>query len=362
MLPNGKMSIVVGGQAGSEAKGKFSGWLCAKEKPDLLVMSASPNAGHTVVLPDGTKKVSYHLPIGMVTCDCPVVLTATSLINPLILAKEIKDLEIDPTRIHIDPRASVITPDHIEAEARGKMSDIGSTLQGIGECRIGKIRRIGGHLLVGTVDHEFRELGVNVLKEPAAVLINNRLDNRERVLCESTQGFDLDLEHGIDPKYSTSKMINPSMAAAEAGVAPSRVGRVFGVIRPYPIRVNNRTGTSGPYAEAAEITWDEVARRSGYPGSPSSFGEITTTTKLPRRVFEFSWKRFRHFLTVCQPDELCLQFANYLDWSVYGEIGISDKVRDFIVKMENFGGVPVRYVGTGPGHDDMVILEDETPY
>jgi len=369
-MQRGKFNIVIGAQAGSEAKGKLSGWLCAKHRPDLLVMTSSPNAGHTIITPrtlsamagkkwdEGVKKVSYHLPIGAVMCDARIALTPASLINPTTFEREIADLGIDPGRITIDPRASVIQSCHIRAEEDGRMSDIGSTLQGIGECRRGKMERKGRghHTLVGDVADVFRGMGVSVA--PTTYLINNSLDMEAMVLCEGTQGFDLDLEHGIDPVYCTSKMINPAMMMAEAGVAPSRVGEVYGVLRPYPIRVNNRTGTSGPYADAEEITWDMVTR---WCGAPELLDEITTTTKLPRRVFEFSWQRFSAFVRTCGPTQLCLQFANYIDWSVYEATQPEELSPDVLLFIDQLNtnspwGCGVRFIGTGPAHQHMVEI------
>jgi len=354
-MPRGKFNVIVGGQAGSEAKGKLSGWLCQRFQPDVLVMTASPNAGHTVVMDGGAKMVSYHLPIGAVMCSADILLTAASVINPRILREEIVALGISPNRIYIDPRAAVIGEDHISREKGEGMSDIGSTLQGIGACRREKMRRDGTIQLA----KDKPELHGMISTFPVSVMIQTHLGEDSLVLCEMTQGFDLDLEHGIHPRYCTSKMINPSMAMAEAGVPPSSVGSIFGVIRPFPIRVNNRTGTSGPYADAEEIDWTTVARICGYPGPISDFGEITTTTKLPRRVFTFSWERYELFVRICAPTSICLQFANYLDWSVYRSHRLTDPVIQFIRKVEDFGGVPVDLVGTGPENQWMVeVIED----
>ena len=345
-MQKGKFNIVIGAQAGSESKGKLSAWLCDKHPPDLVVMTASPNAGHTLVI-NGKKKVSYHLPIGAVMCGAPILLGPASLIIPSVFEKEVEELGI-ADRVIVDPRASVITTKHIRGEKGSGLSDIGSTLQGISECRIGKMRRDGNHILVQSIRIP------KVLIGDTSSIVNRYLDQGATVLCESTQGFDLDLEHGIHPVYCTSKMINPSMAMAEAGVAPSWVGDIYGVFRPYPIRVNNRTGTSGPYAGAEEITWEEVTRRCQ---CPMGITELTTTTKLPRRVFEFSFVRFERFVSVCRPTQLCLQFANYLDWSAYGvteEKHLPEKVLQFIDYIEHRYHVPVTFVGTGPEHGSMI--------
>lgn len=366
-MQRGRLNIVFGGQAGSEAKGKLSGWLADRYQLDLLVMTASPNAGHTIVTPGGEKRVSYHLPVASIMCDCPIVLTAASLINVRSFEAELESLGLDPSRILVDPRASIIHEHHIGLEEDGGLSDIGSTLQGIGSCRRSKMERRGRghHTLAGHIRDVFEVMGVRVMSAPSSILVNSLLDKGAMVLCESTQGFDLDLEHGIDPVYCTSKMVNPSMIAAEAGVAPHLVGDTFAVLRPYPIRVNNRTGTSGPYSEAREITWDDVRSRCG---CPEPLEELTTTTKLPRRVFEFSWERFQHMIRVCRPTHLALQFANYLDWSCYGftpepdqPLSFPPAVSLFIQRLEAAsGGIPVSFVGTGPGHEHMIWRSNAT--
>ncbi|GAH11236.1 unnamed protein product, partial [marine sediment metagenome] len=84
-------------------------------------------------------------------------------------------------------------------------------------------------------------------------MVNDLLQRGVTILCEMTQGFDLDLEHGIDPEFCTSKMINPAMAMAEAGVSPKWLGDVYGVLRPFPVRHDEGTYL---YAEAKPLTWD----------------------------------------------------------------------------------------------------------
>ena len=354
-LQKGKFNVIIGAQAGSESKGKLSAYLCDRDKPDLLVMTSSPNAGHTCITPEGKKMVSYHLPIGSVMCDCPIILTPASIINPKILEKEIRDLGIDPKRIFIDTRASVITACNLKQERDDGLSDLGSTLQGVGSTRCSKMMRKGGHTFTGGILSY-----LNVLPVDSVPLIHNYLRGKKKVLCESTQGFDLDLEHGIDRHYCTSKMVNTSMILAESGIPPQCVGNVYGVFRPYPIRVNNRTGTSGPYTGAKEISWEEVAKRCGFPGD--SFGEMTTTTGLLRRVFTFSWHRFYRFIRVCAPTHLALQFANYLDWNLYGEMDSNvlwenSKLRNIIISIESHFNIPISFVGTGPGHKEMVEMD-----
>lgn len=348
-------NIVCGAQAGSEAKGKLSAFIAQEKKgPDLICMASSPNAGHTYV--DGDKKyVTYHLPAASVVTDCPIVLGPSSLINAPKFVQEIEALNIDPQRLYVSHRATRITRSNMSNEVGGDLSDIGSTLQGVGHARCHKMQRDGKIKFVE--DQLGHEMGINFVDTES--MINDYLGSGARVLYEMTQGFDLCLEHGIHPRYCTSKMITPAMAMAEAGVNPHFLSEIYGVLRPYPIRVNNRTGTSGPYTGAEEITWRQVAEACGYPGNHDTFGEYTTTTKLPRRVFTFSWERFRYFCTVCGPTRLCLQFANYIDWECFGETEWSKlplAVRSFVQQLESEAGCPVTYVGTGPSNEQMVVV------
>jgi len=357
-MQKGKFNIVIGAQAGSEAKGKLAAWVATNGdvNPDAIFMTSSPNAGHTLWIGDA-KYVSYHLPVSCITTECPVLLGPASVINLNNLAKEVNALGIDPSRIHIHPRASLITSDHLATEMDIGLSGLGSTLQGVGAARVTKMMR--GH--AGKV--ALAEESAGFLQNLGFMLVDTTVElsamrmNGLTVLCEMTQGFDLDLEHGIHPTYCTSKMVNPAMAMAEAGVPPSWVGDVYGVFRPYPIRVNNRTGSSGPYYGATEISWAQVAKKCEYTGPMEDFAEITTTTKLPRRVFTWSSYRFDHFMRVCAPTVLCLQFANYIDWSNHEETDYSlltAKTHRFVHDIEQNYGVPVRYIGTGKKHEHMI--------
>jgi adenylosuccinate synthase len=354
-------NIVIGAQAGSESKGKLSAYLTGKHMVDALTMAASPNAGHTLRL-GGERYVSYHIPVCAVMDEgkgddllpASIYLGPTSLIRPAKLDQEIRELGISRGRIMVHPRAAIIDDTMVRQEEKGGLSDIGSTLQGVGATRTAKMQRDGSVHLAQDFQVALERSGV-VVGDTTADL-NTLLEQGATVLHECTQGFDLDLEHGIHPNYCTSKMINPAMAMAEMGVSPWFLGDVYGCLRPFPIRVNNRTGWSGPYPGTMELTWSQVAQNCGYPGDPSDITEYTTTTKLPRRVFTFSWERFQEFFRVCRPDFLCLQFANYVSWTNYGardENQLTEKTIRFISELERCGSM-VAYVGTGPEHEDMV--------
>lgn len=348
------MNLVFGGQAGSEAKGKMSAYLVDKFDIRVVAGNFSPNAGHTVIR-DGVKHVTYHIPAGVWGArdlgNITVVLGPESIINPDVFLKEVEELKnrgFNRRNLIIDSRAAIVTPWMIRGEER-LLTGIGSTAQGVGEARCAKIRRIGCKRVGGV-----EELYPYLRDESNEELIG-QMEWGNMVLYEMTQGFDLCMAHGVDPTYCTSRNCTPMQGLADAGVPAKWLGDVYAVIRPYPIRVNNRTGSSGPYP-SEEITWDEVARRCGAPGDIT---ELTTTTKLKRRVFEFSWSRIMRMVRVCNPTYLCLQFANYLDWRCYGrpDPSFGGVIKKFVKELQLNTGVPVAYLGTGPGHASMMDRE-----
>jgi len=352
-MKRGAMNVCYGGQCGSEAKGKLAAYLVDKFDIKVVAGNLSPNAGHTVIK-DGMKTVTHHIPVGVMgghdLSRMMVVLGPASVINPILLIREIEMLKeggFDPYNLIIDERAAIITQAHVRSE-EGAMTVIGSTAQGVGEARVDKLMRRGITAKTVTVSDD--------LPIPdTSQLIRAAMKSHATVMYEMGQGFDLCIDHGIDPVYCTSRNCTPMQALADMGVSAKYLGDVYAVIRPYPIRVNNRDGSSGPYP-SEEITWEEVRERCG---APMDITEITTTTKLTRRVFEFAWERMRTMVNVCAPDFLVLQFANYLDWKCYGvtdKCGLGRKVMDFVGRLENETGVPVAYIGTGPSHGDMVDM------
>src|SRR5207302_5989462 len=134
-----------------------------------------------------------------------------------------------------------------------------------------------------------------------------------RVFLEGTQGTGLSLFHGDFP-YVTSRDTTVAGCLAEAGISPSRVRKVIMVCRTYPIRVQDpKKGTSGFMSR--EISWEEIAERSGYLVSDLKEAEKTTTTKLQRRVGEFDWNLLRIGATLNAPTDIALTFADYISKS-----------------------------------------------
>ena len=113
------------------------------------------------------------------------------------------------------------------------------------------------------------------------VIFERAFARGQRVLLEETQGTSLSLHHGSYPSV-TSRETSVAGCLADAGIASTRVRKVIMVCRTYPIRVG------GPSSHMAlEITYEELARRSGIDIDELKKTETTTTTKRQRRVEEF---------------------------------------------------------------------------
>lgn len=359
-MKRAKMNVVYGGQAGSEAKGKQAAFLADKFGIKIFACNLSPNAGHTVLLDDGRKVVTHHIPVGVAGCTVPerarVVIGPAAIINIEKLKYEVENLKtmgiLDPQNITIDSRASVIDDEAIKEEEK-TMLKIGSTAQGVGITRSRRIMR--NDVKIRDFASTIRMWGLKVQPDTTSYVMNLMDMMDETVLYEMGQGFDLCLDHGVDPRYCTSRNCTPMQALADMGIPVQMLGHTYAVIRTYPIRVNNREGSSGPYP-SNEITWGEVRNRCG---APDDITEITTTTKLVRRVFEFSWQQIGKMMDVCRPDFLCVQFANYLDWGIYEQKKMkSTKVESFVNVLdalyEKNEKPIIGYVGTGPKHSHMI--------
>ncbi len=350
------MNVVFGGQAGSEAKGKLAGYLVDKYDIKVIAGCLSPNAGHTLIK-DGVKVVTHHIPVSLAAArditKATVVLGPASVINPKVLIEELPQLiamGFAPNRqLFIDPMATIIEDWHVAWEG-DFMIDIGSTAQGVGMARADRVMRRG------MVARDVECLHAWISPRPTNEILMDYMYRGHTVMYEMGQGFDLCQFHGVDPVYCTSRNCTPMQAFADAGVPLKYAGDTYAVIRSYPIRVNNRTGSSGPYP-SKEITWEKVTQRSG---SKEPIAELTTTTKLPRRVFEFSFRQYDRMLRTCDPTHVCLQFVNYLDATIKGtrsEGGVSVWAN----AISGSTGKLISYVGSGPNHEDMVDrgLDDE---
>lgn len=341
---NRTVTVVVGGQFGSEAKGKVVDWLAPET--DLAIRTGAPNAGHTVLDDEGRETKFQTIPATVLrNPDCLLALGAGALIEPEILEREV-ELTGCRDRLIVDPLAGIIEPRHRAAEAE-LVRAIGSTGKGVGAATLDRIDRMDAD---GDGDdfklaRDFFPEGL-YRQETVSGIAADMIDDGKQVLIEGTQGFGLSILHGHYP-YVTSRDTTAAAFMAEAGVSPLAVKEIILVIRTFPIRV---AGNSGPLPN--EISWDDLSRRVGKP-----LIEYTTVTKKVRRVAEFDLELVERAVMVNQPTQIALQFLNYLFPADEGKTRWDDLTREartWITELEQALQTPVTLIGTAAPRAAMV--------
>lgn len=341
----GKLTVLVGGQYGSEGKGAIAAKVANQYRVHVRV--GSPNAGHTIYW-NGEKHVMQSIPCGWINPDAVIVIGRGALLNMKQFMKELTHIQqYYPdfiSRLVIDPEAGVLDERFHEQEGgvNGEMHKrIGSTGEGVGPARIARINRDPEQFRqFKDIAHEYGLEECLVENTPKYIAVAQ--DSGINILIEGTQGSALSLLHSYWP-YCTSIDTNVAGIISEVGIAPSRVTDVLMVVRTYPIRV---AGNSGPMK--GEITWEELSKRLGKDMVP----EKTTVTKKVRRIAEWDDELFEQSCILNAPTEIALTFADYIDPDIYGATSIKElqqswKLKKFIMDHGLNNGKLV-YVGTGP--------------
>jgi adenylosuccinate synthase len=341
-------------QFGSTGKGLLAGFLAKTKQPDVVVTAWGPNAGHTYIDEDGREFIHCMLANGVVSPKLKTILIGPgSVINLDTLKAEIiscKDL-LRGKCLVIHPQAVVVTAKHRETEMRNVK--IGSTMKGTGAAVIERIERdpdnsptAWSNISLNWLD-EIAEMGIGV--EISDRSYDSVLRNAEVIQIEGAQGYSLSIYHGFYP-YTTSRDVTPAQVMADCGMPFSIIPEVYGTLRTYPIRVANRfneegdlIGTSGPgYHDQKELDWKDIGLEP----------ELTTVTKLPRRIFDFSMEQTRQAFFRCGPTKIFLNFVNYMypieAAALIASIESVTRSRDIDRDCK------VEWVGVGPAHQHVL--------
>jgi adenylosuccinate synthase len=349
--------VVVGGQFGSEGKGKISAIITLQERIDLCIRCGGPNSGHSFQKPNGEMLLLRQLPTGFVRPETRLLIPAGGLVDLDILRSEIEGLRLDACRVGIDRNAMVITPGDREAERRLAMAErLSSTLCGVGSAVARRALRTSDVKLAGEATSDqpwLRPFLADVSQEA-----NSAVDTGKKVLIEGTQGSGLSLYHSPYYPKATSRDTNAAGFVSEVGLSPRLVSEIVLVFRTFPIRVAG--AQAGPLHE--ELTWQQLQKESR---SPASLCEYTSVTHKLRRLGRFDWEEARRAVRLNRPTRLAVNFIDYVGFENRAAThwtALSQDARTFVHDLERFG-VPANYIGTGPRLADNITLDSaRTPH
>lgn len=280
MMQKSKVDVLLGLQWGDEGKGKVVDVLT----PGYDVVArfqGGPNAGHTLEF-DNKKFVLKSIPSGVFQGDKVNIIGNGMVLDAALFKAEATALEAAGVnlkeRLLISKKAHLILPTHrlldSALEAAKGSGKVGTTGRGIGPTYTDKVARTGlrvGDLLAPDFEQKYRDIKVSHERTLASLnydydlsqtelawregieymrqfkfvdseqYVNNLLREGKTVLCEGAQGTMLDIDFGSYPFVTSSNTVCAG-ACTGLGIAPGRIGKVYGIMKAYCTRVG-----SGPF-------------------------------------------------------------------------------------------------------------------
>lgn len=336
------VSIIIGGQFGSEGKGKTALFWAKKMNAKACVRVGGTNAGHTVYDDSGKRYAFRILPTAAILGDTICVLPAGSYIDVEVLQKEMALSGLDPNLLKIDDRAVVINNQSRELEISAKLrAYIGSTQSGTGGGVLMRVARNKDYPT--TFAKDIPELKRYLCSTKA--FLRGLVDDDSHIVIEGTQGYGLSNVHSSFYPYVTSRDTTAAGFLMETGLSPFDVEHIVMTLRSFPIRV---AGNSGPIEQ--EINWETVSRESGVS---HPIIEYTTVTQKVRRVARFTPSIVREAIITNKPDTIVLNHIDYVDAKNKYSENLSAKQIEFVKRVENEIGQRIDYCGNG----EMSLIE-----
>ena len=417
-----KLDVVLGLQWGDEGKGKIVDVLAGRY-PAVARFQGGPNAGHSLHF-DGKSFVVRSIPSGIFRDGSVNIIGSGVVLDPVTFKEEcanVSAMGVDPkVKIVISKKAHLILPTHrlLDAayEAAAGKGKIGSTLKGIGPTYTDKVGRHGlrvGDILSPDFKARFgklKERHLKLLKDlgfecdpekdeagwfdaieflkgfnliDCEYFANNLLASGKPILAEGAQGSMLDVDFGSYP-FVTSSSTTVGGVCTGLGVAPSKVGKVFGIFKAYCTRVG-----SGPFpTELFDETGEEL-RRIGH--------EYGAVTGRPRRCGWLDLVALKYTVMIDGVTDLIMMKSDCLDdfdtikactaykvdgkltdqvpfdiatkiepvytefpgWKkdltgVRSESGLPQEFKDYVKFLEGYLGVPVKIISLGPDREATI--------
>ncbi len=420
------VDLLLGLQWGDEGKGKIVDVL-TKNYDIIARFQGGPNAGHTLIF-DGHKHVLHTIPSGIFHDTALNVVGNGVVIDPVIFKRELENLDkhnINYTeKLLISRKAHLILPTHRLLDAASETSKgkakIGSTLKGIGPTYMDKTGRNG--MRVGDLElenwrdkyqsltakhikmldffdvdiqYDLKELeeefcaGVEKLRTLQFIdseeFLNNAIKEKKTILAEGAQGSLLDIDFGTYP-FVTSSNTTAAGACTGLGVAPNRIGDVFGIFKAYTTRVG-----SGPFPtelfDEDGATMAKVGHEFGATtGRPRRCGwldlvalkyaiQVNGVTQLMMMKgdvlsgfdtikvctsYKYKGEEITHLPYNIEPENVTPIFTEFKGWekdltSLTEENQLPESLMSYIEFIEKETEVPIKIVSVGPDRKQTIL-------
>lgn len=420
------VDLLLGLQWGDEGKGKIVDVLTSKYNI-IARFQGGPNAGHTLVF-NGKKHVLHTIPSGIFHNGTANLVGNGVVIDPVIFKKELDKLEeqgIDYKKsLLISRKAHIILPTHRLLDAASETSKgkakIGSTLKGISPTYMDKTGRNG--IRVGDIEladwkdkyraladkHEAMIAFYNVdiqydLKELEAEFFNaidtlktlKFIDSEDylhqaqkagqSILAEGAQGSLLDIDFGTYP-FVTSSNTTAAGACTGLGIAPNKIGDVFGIFKAYTTRVGSGPFPTELFDEDGE-TMARVGNEFGATtGRPRRCGwldlvalryacQINGVTKLIMMKadvlsgfktlkictsYNYKGEEITHFPYNIEAENVTPIYTNFKGWNedlthMINANNMPKALNDYIAFLEKALEIPITIVSVGPDRKQTIV-------
>jgi adenylosuccinate synthase len=420
------VKLILGTQWGDEGKGKIIDAI--SQDLDIVVRyQGGNNAGHTVINPQGTFKM-HLVPSGIFHPKAKVAISNGAVIDIAVLFEEIEMLEkagvLLKNRLFISPRCHIILPYHKlldrlyeDAKEEGK---IGTTGRGIGPVHADKvsyngirisdfidqkkfIAKLSVQLLlknkilvalgakplsfesIEKVLGVFRERLKPYVKEPYPI-IQEAIRTGKNVLMEGAQAVFLDTDWGTYPFVTASTVVAGGVTGG-AGVAPSHLTEVIGVVKAYTTRVGSGpfpTELNGKEYEKMQELGQEVGATTGrnrrcgwldlemvrFACELNGITNLAITkldildTYIEIKVctgYEYIGKKVRYydgdeqFLLEVKPVYKTMPGWNSPTQGLTDFDKLPANAKKYLAEIEKISGVKIKYISTGPSREELII-------
>ncbi len=425
------IDLLLGLQWGDEGKGKIVDVL-TKKYNIIARFQGGPNAGHTLEF-EGIKHVLHTIPSGIFHPKAINLVGNGVVIDPVIFKQELENLTPFDINVResllVSRKAHLILPTHRLLDAASEMAKgkakIGSTLKGIGPTYMDKTGRNG--IRIGDIELSnwkekyaaLRDKHLNMIENmhvPLEFSIENletaffeavaylksavsfvdseeylrvAQENKQHILAEGAQGSLLDIDFGTYP-FVTSSNTTAAGACTGLGIAPNRIGEVFGIFKAYTTRVG-----SGPFPTELFDETGEIIGRVGHEfgattGRSRRCGwldlvalkyavEINGVTQLMMMkgdvlsgfdelkictAYTYQGETIEHLPYSLNENEITPQYTTMIGWkedltTMRTEEELPNTFNEYIAFIEDFVKTPISIVSVGPDRSQTIFRSSE---